>query len=135
MEKNAKEIISTMKITTFNPLIISKDAENIIKLFEELGFEKRHAPVVPLETGDITDTRLKDANGNYVDVADQKLLSQDAMAIRMNVDNFEEAYDLLEKHGFKNTRDDRVLVARTSREATMVSRSGLTIVLVRHVKD
>ena len=33
-----------MKITTFNPQIITKDAEPVIKLFEELGFEKRHNP-------------------------------------------------------------------------------------------
>ena len=39
-----------MKITTFNPLIVSKDAESIITLFEELGFEKRHTPTV--DTGD-----------------------------------------------------------------------------------
>ena len=31
-----------MKITTFNPLILTKEADNIIALFEELGFEKRH---------------------------------------------------------------------------------------------
>ena len=31
-----------MKITSFNPLIVAKDAEPVIKLFEELGFEKRH---------------------------------------------------------------------------------------------
>ena len=35
---------STMKITTFNPQIITKDAEAVAKLFEELGFERRHNP-------------------------------------------------------------------------------------------
>ena len=30
-----------MKITTFNPLIVSKDADNSISLFEELGFETK----------------------------------------------------------------------------------------------
>ena len=33
-----------MKITTFNPLIVSQNADEIISLFEELGFEKRHTP-------------------------------------------------------------------------------------------
>ena len=33
-----------MKITTFNPQIITKDAESIIRLFQELGFERRHNP-------------------------------------------------------------------------------------------
>ena len=31
-----------MKITSFNPLIISPNPENTVKLFEELGFERRH---------------------------------------------------------------------------------------------
>ena len=31
-----------MKITSFNPLIVTKDAESAAKLFEELGFERRH---------------------------------------------------------------------------------------------
>ena len=31
-----------MKITSFNPLIVTSDSESIIKLFEELGFEKKH---------------------------------------------------------------------------------------------
>ena len=29
-----------MKITSFNPLIVTTDPESVIKLFEELGFEK-----------------------------------------------------------------------------------------------
>lgn len=31
-----------VKITAFNPLIVTKDAAPVIALFEELGFEKRH---------------------------------------------------------------------------------------------
>lgn len=33
-----------MNITTFNPQIITKDAEPIIQLFRALGFEKQHNP-------------------------------------------------------------------------------------------
>jgi len=31
-----------MKITTFNPSIITKDAAPVIALFEELGFQQTH---------------------------------------------------------------------------------------------
>ena len=31
-----------MKITAFNPQIVTKDPEVLIALFEELGFERRH---------------------------------------------------------------------------------------------
>ena len=33
-----------MKITSFNPLIVTKDAEAAIALFEALGFERPHRP-------------------------------------------------------------------------------------------
>ena len=54
-----------MKITTFNPLIATNNVEDVIKLFEELGFEKRHAPVAALENGEIQDIHyLSDRSGN-----------------------------------------------------------------------
>jgi predicted RNA binding protein YcfA (HicA-like mRNA interferase family) len=31
-----------MKITTFDPIIVSPKADDVIKVFEELGFEKTH---------------------------------------------------------------------------------------------
>ena len=31
-----------MQITSFNPLIATAHSDSIIKLFEELGFERRH---------------------------------------------------------------------------------------------
>ena len=124
-----------MKISTFNPLVISPKADEIVKLFEEMGFNKNHAPVIPLENGDVEDIRLKDENRNYIDVANSQQVPQDVTAIRINVENFAEAYDILRKHGFKNTRGDRVVVSETSMSATMVSKSGLTIILMRHVKE
>lgn len=30
-----------MQITTFNPMILSPKADEVIRLFEELGFERR----------------------------------------------------------------------------------------------
>lgn len=43
-----------MKITSFNPLIVTNDAESVVKLFEALGFEKRTAlqpiPVIRIST-------------------------------------------------------------------------------------
>ena len=81
-----------MKITTFNPQIITKDAEAVAKLFEELGFERRHNPKGIGEL-DVTGIRMKDANGFYLDISQPDMqMPQDITAIRMNVDNFGEAY-------------------------------------------
>ena len=123
-----------MKITSFNPLIVSKQAEEIVALFEELGFKKRHAPTMDDQTAADQDFRLKDANGFYVDVAQHPGVPQDVSMIRMNVRDFDEAYEILTKHGFKNTRGDDTLETDTSKAASMVAPSGLTIALVEHLK-
>ncbi len=123
-----------MKITTLNPMIITPKADEVIKVFEALGFEKTHAPVTQTETGDVSSIRMKHPEGYHVDVADVKNIPQDITYIRMNVDHFAEAYDLLIAHGFKNTRGDGTINTKTAKAATMVSPSGFTISLIEHMK-
>jgi hypothetical protein len=125
-----------MKITTFNPQIVTKDPEPIIKLFEELGFERRHTKE---GIGKLAATayRMKDTNGLYIDISKASFqLPQDTVVIRMNVDNFDEAYQLLQNHGFKNVLgDDRIAETGSSRNAVMGSPSGFKILLIQHIKD
>ena len=124
-----------MKITTFDPLIISPKADDVIKVFEELGFEKSHAPVTDTGTMVVQSVRMKHKEGGYhVDVADVTQVPQDMMYIRMNVDNFQEAYDILIKHGFVNKKGDQTLDTNHAKEATMVSPTGFTIALIQHIK-
>lgn len=124
-----------MKITTFDPIIITRNGDAAVDTFEALGFEKTHAPVTDTGHGDIQSYRMKDANGFHVDVAYSiSNISQDVTFIRMNVDNFEEAYNILIDHGFRNTRGDKTLDTQSAKAATMVSPSGFTIALVEHIK-
>lgn len=124
-----------MKITTFDPIIISPKAEEIISVFEALGFEKGHVPVTATTIGDVTSTRMKHENGYHVDIADVKSIPQDKTYIRINVDNFDEAYDILLKHGFKNRHgDNETIDSKSSKAATMASPSGFVIALVQHIK-
>jgi len=124
-----------MKITTFDPIIVSKSAEDVVKVFEDLGFEKSHAPVTTTELGDVQSYRMKNADGFHVDVSNAlQDTERDYTLIRMNVDNFEEAYDILIKHGFTNTRGDKTLDTKSATAATMVSPSGFRIALVQHIK-
>lgn len=123
-----------MKITTFDPLIVSSEAADAIKVFESLGFEKTHAPVAETEAGENHSVRMKDANGFHVDISQVDSFPQDVTYIRMNVDDFKEAYDTLIAHGFKNTRGDGTLDTKSAKEATMVSPSGFRIALVKHIK-
>ena len=123
-----------MKITSFNPLIVTKDAQNIIALFEELGFEQRHTKGGISENG-ATDYRMKDANGFHMDVTQG---TGEWMMIRMNVDNLEEAIEFLEKHGFHKARHEtanKTIDTGTSRINIMVSPSGFIFAVSEHTKD
>jgi len=123
-----------MQITTFNPMILSKSSDDIIKLFEELGFERRHQ-VDNIDDKDISSVRMKDANGFYVDVARVESLPQDMTTIRMNVRDFDEAYEFLKDHGFKNARgEDNSIESASARSCLMISPSGFSIQLTQHIR-
>ena len=123
-----------MKITTFNPQIITKDAERVAKLFEDIGFERSHNPKGIGEL-DVTGIRMKDANGFYLDISQPNLqLPQDLTMIRMNVDDFDEAYRLLVSHGFKNFYGEKTVETKSSKSAVMISASGFAINLVQHIR-
>lgn len=125
-----------MKITTFNPLIVTKDAERVIKMFEELGFECRHRIEATESNGvDITSVRMKNADGFYVDVAQAPNLEQDLSLIRMNVDNFEEAYEFLTAKGFHSPTGGETLDTKTNKSAMLISPSGYAFDLCQHIKD
>ena len=124
-----------MKITTFDPIIVSPKAEDLISVFEALGFEKSHAPVSATSIGDVQSIRMKNEGGFHVDIADVKGIPEDRTYIRMNVDNFDEAYDILLKHGYKNKMgENKSLESKSSKAATMLSPSGSVIALVQHIK-
>ena len=123
-----------MKITTFNPQIVTENAEDVVKLFEELGFEKRHH-----QTGigslDVTGIRMKNQDGFYVDISEVDAdLKHDMVAIRMNVDDFDEAFQKLESLGFRNLYGVHKVDTKTSRSAMMMSESGFAINLIEHIK-
>ena len=123
-----------MKITTFNPQIITKDAAPIVQLFEELGFEKRHDQEGIGELN-VEGIRMKDANGFYVDVSQPDApLQRDVAAIRMNVDDFDEGYQLLLSKGFRNYYGDRIVETPTSKSALMIAPSGFSINLIHHIR-
>ena len=124
-----------MKITTFNPQIVTRNAEAVAKLFEELGFERRHTQKNAGENN-ITIIRMKDANGFYVDIAESQIgPPQDMTLIRMNVDNFDEAYEFLLSKGFTNPRGVHTVDTKTNKSCMMKSPSGYAFDLCQHIKD
>ena len=125
-----------MKITSFNPLIVTKDAESAIKMFEELGFEKNHTITVQDKGEDITTVCMKDSGGFHVDIAQSNTVPQDLTLIRMNVDDFDEAYKFLTDRGFKSTSgSDKTVDTKTNRSIMMVSPTGFAFDLCQHIKE
>ena len=124
-----------MQITTFNPMILSKNADEIIKLFEELGFERRHK-VDNIDDKDISSVRMKDANGFHVDIAQVESMERDMTTMRMNVRDFDEAYAFLKARGFKNAiGEDRAAESKSARSCLMISPSGFSIQLTQHIRN
>lgn len=125
-----------MKITTFNPMIITKQPEAAIALFEALGFERRHTKT---EDGDIdfSAVRMKDENGFHVDVVtSEKIPSEhDLTAIRINVDDFDAAAELLKSHGFRESQAFGVHYTPSSKYAYFISPSGFLVDLCKHMKQ
>ena len=80
-------------------------------------------------------TRMKDANGFYVDISKVESIPCDMTAIRMNVDNFREAYDLLTAHGFKKAPGIEEMDLEMARALLMVSPSGFAIEVIEHIKE
>ena len=124
-----------MKITSFNPLIITPKADDIIAVFEALGFERRHNTVSDTEITAYSSVRMKNAEGFHVDITENTRVPQTMTAIRMNVDDFYEAYELLKSRGFINTRGDQIADNGSSRAAMMMSPSGFGISLIQHIKE
>ncbi len=123
-----------MKITSFNPLIVTKDPESAIKLFEELGFERRHTKE-GIGKNNTTDVRMKDVNGFHVDVAQG---DGEWTMIRMNVDDLEEAIKFLQVRGFHKAKHEaakETVDTGSSRFNIMVSASGFIFAVSQHIKE
>ena len=122
-----------MKITSFNPLIVTTQRDEYLKLFEELGFEQRHNKVSGVSE-DINTVRMKDANGFHIDLTKVNELPRDMMIIRMNVDDLDEAFALLSSHGFKPV-DGSASLTPSSKSVLMIAPSGFGIDIVKHIKQ
>ena len=123
-----------MKITTLNPSIITKDAEATINLFKELGFEQTHNKAENVDV-EFSAHRMKDASGFHVDVVEVPVIPQTYTAIRINVDNFEEAMEFFKSKGFREAKGFAPSTTRSSKYAYLVSPTGTIIDVCQHIKN
>jgi adenylate cyclase class IV len=124
-----------MKITSFGPEVMVTDAEPVIQLFKDLGFEPRHHQEGITEKN-IEGNVLRDANGFRMNILQVNDLPRPAIStIRMNVDNFEEAYELLKSHGFTEAPGAFVTNTGSAKSLMMMSPSRFLINVVQHIKE
>ncbi len=131
-----------MKITSFNPIIITNNAEAALKLYEELGFTVKHHPVIENSNyGKVERYVLENKDGFRVDICPTVAVGdvkpeKDIVALRVNVDNFEEAVELLTSKGFKMlSQQTEVFECESFTAASYVSPGGTMINLIKHKKD
>ena len=126
-----------MKITSFNPSIITKDIDAVVSVFEALGFKKKHNPTGTSALGNqYVSYRMADANGFNVDVTKSTApRERDLTTIRMNVDDFDEAYEFLTARGFTNAQGGTVTDTGSAKACILYSPSGFGINLIQHIKD
>ncbi len=121
-----------MKISSFNPLIVTKDADSVIELMKALGFEQAHTNE-NIDGKGIVNVTMKHPGGFKVDVTKADV-EADMTIIRMNVDNFEEACDFMISKGFQNP-SGHVVESKSSKSVMMVSPSGYAFDLCHHIKE
>jgi hypothetical protein len=124
-----------MKITYFGPQLLIKDnLESTISLFKDLGFEISHDQQ-NVQNEDIDGIVLADPNGFKMNIIKTPNIPVDSITgIRMNVDNFEEAYELLSARGFKAPEGRDVVETKSAKVLPMIAPSGFVIELVKHIK-
>ena len=126
-----------MKITSFNPLIVTNNSEAAVKLFEDLGFEVRHTKT-GINDSDITDFRMRYESENgkvfHVDIA-KAPVPKDITTIRMNIDDFDEAYKFFMDHGFREAKGFAPSTTASSKYAYLVSPTGFIVDVCQHIKN
>ena len=117
-----------MKITNFSTLVVTENADNLVDVFKEFGFSQTHKKD-GIDDGRVTSNILEDEDGHMISIASAPV-PNDITALRMNVDNFDEAYDILKNKGFNQASEPED--TGTSKTVLMVSKKGFSINLVHH---
>ena len=117
-----------MKITNFSTLVVTENVDNLVDVFKEFGFSQTHKKD-GIDDVRVTSNILEDEDGHMISIASAPV-PNDITALRMNVDNFDEAYDILKNKGFNQASEPED--TGTSKTVLMVSKKGFSINLVHH---
>ena len=117
-----------MKILSVNPMIITKYPESNIGIFEKMGFQQTQSKPKD-EDAEYFAHRMSDENGFYVDVVQVPVTPpQTYTAIRIIVDDYEEAYQAFVSMGFQRLSG----FAPSSEYTFLISPTGFIIDLCEY---
>ncbi len=100
-----------------------------------MGFTRKH--LTKFEGLDSYCVNMDYNDSFRVDVSQVKTLpheNRDLMSIRINVDDFDEAYEFFIAHGFKTPMRDEGINTNKSKGVLMLSPSGFLVNIVKHIK-
>lgn len=121
-----------MKITSFNPSIVSTDPEKTIETFKSLGFEQKHHNSEASSKGNSA-TILESPEGYRIGIYSTEISPRSFAAIHMNVDNIDEAVAHFEKLGFVNRRPNGE-GNRSARATMLFAPEGYAIEISEHIR-
>jgi hypothetical protein len=130
-----------MIITGFNPQIITKDPHAVIATLEALGFERTHnkSGDDEFEFSSVRMKRMKDGSETEafrIDVisAPSNGLDRDLTCIRINVDDFDSACELMKRNGARQSDKFGKNETPSSKYAYFVLPSGMIVDVCQHIK-
>ena len=122
-----------MKVTGMFPAIVCKNYQDVIEFAESnLGFDiahKMHAIISDNEDDQVY--IMKNESGVRFDIV-QFDVEKSMYSTCMNVDNFDEANELLSERGWNIINGP--VIANNAKKALLKSQDGLLLLLIQHYK-
>ncbi len=120
-----------MKITSFYPAVITKNADDNIFLMEQLGFLVAHKQEDVIEDGS-TEYVLEHQDGFRMGIICSDSAKTDIQITRINVDDIEEAKEFYSDMGFSALGE--LKNNEFSKSQLMKSPGGLVVMITEHIK-
>ncbi|MCQ2050185.1 MAG: VOC family protein [Candidatus Saccharibacteria bacterium] len=100
-----------MKVTAFNPALVTNNPDESIGFFKKLGFKI----IKKLTFDSVNDIEyiLENESGQRMDIVYDEKIQKNMNVCRINVDDFDEAVNIFSEHGFKFIIEP--LVTKTSK--------------------
>ena len=120
-----------MKITAFYPAVITDDAEKVVEKMKKFGFNVIHQRIISPDEG-VSEYVMASENNQRTDVVCDPTASGELHAIRVNVDDFDEAVKMYGDEGFTVVKGPSVMP--DTKNVRLAAPGKPLILLMQHIK-